>query len=55
MLHDVGKLFLMQILTELAVDDPSIDLLADEEVAKFLFDHHAQFWDRIVETMEASS
>ena len=43
MLHDVGKLFLMQILTELAVDDPSIDLLADEQVEKFLFDHHAQF------------
>ncbi|NKB39080.1 MAG: HDOD domain-containing protein [Gammaproteobacteria bacterium] len=43
MLHDVGMLFLIQILSELVVEDESLEDLSDEQVDEFLFEHHAQF------------
>ena len=43
MLHDVGKLFLIQILSELGSVEPSINELNDDDVEKFLTDYHCQF------------
>ena len=43
MLHDIGKLFLIQILSEIGTLEPSVNELTKDEVNDFLFETHAQF------------
>lgn len=42
-LHDVGKLFLVQVLSELDSRDAPIDELSGEDIDEFLYAHHGQF------------